>query len=85
MRPLHFHTGSVCSARLNSVFYTEWVNLNLILNTIGLDLLLEWFILLYLFLFTLYMFIFVYVQYYGDYEEGYDVDFAPRQRNSKKQ
>ncbi len=30
------------------------------------------------------MFIFVYVQYYGDYEEGYDVDFAPRQRNSKK-
>lgn len=47
VRPLHFHTGSVCSARLNSVFYTEW--------------------------------------YYGDYEEGYDVDFAPRQRNSKKQ
>ncbi len=40
-RPLHFHTGSVCSARLNSVFCTEWANSNLILNTIGLDLLLE--------------------------------------------
>ncbi len=40
-RPLPFHTGSVCSARLNSVFCTEWANSNLILNTIGLDLLLE--------------------------------------------
>ncbi len=39
--PLPFHTGSVCSARLNSVFCTEWANSNLILNTIGLDLLLE--------------------------------------------
>ncbi len=38
-RPLPFHTGSVCSARLNSVFCTEWANSNLILNTIGLDLL----------------------------------------------
>ncbi len=40
-RPFPFHTGSVCSARLNSVFCTEWANSNLILNTIGLDLLLE--------------------------------------------
>ncbi len=39
--PLPFHTGSVCSARLNSVFCTKWANSNLILNTIGLDLLLE--------------------------------------------
>ncbi len=39
--PLSFHTGSVCSARLNSVFCTERANSNLILNTIGLDLLLE--------------------------------------------
>ncbi len=38
-RPLPFHTGSVCSARLNSVFCTEWANSNLIWNTIGLDLL----------------------------------------------
>ncbi len=38
-RPLPFHTCSVCSARLNSVFCTEWANSNLILNTIGLDLL----------------------------------------------
>ncbi len=40
-RSLPFHTGSVCSARLNSVFCTEWANSNLILNRIGLDLLLE--------------------------------------------
>ncbi len=40
-RPLPFHTCSVCSARLNSVFCTEWAHSNLILNTIGLDLLLE--------------------------------------------
>ncbi len=49
VRPLPFHTGSVCSARLNSVFCTEWANSNLILNTIGLDLLLELFISLCLF------------------------------------
>ncbi len=40
-RPLPFHTGSVRSARLNSVFCTKWANSNLILNKIGLDLLLE--------------------------------------------